>query len=810
VPTTATFDLGPGSVPVTGARRDLGGVATLDRVWLGTGTPQLEVGLLVSDQPVPLGRMRTAWSARRAGRAVPVVLVMPLGDLCRVCGPEGEPPPVRDLPLQSVVALLRRALGLPSDVVVEALRSGLARAGGSGGVPGLWNDRLLSTHYLVDVLPTRPEWNDLSRAGAPALRKEDRQIPTALGYELQATGPDELVLRSAGEPLATAHLYRSAHQFDRIIDAVGASAGSHLLARATQHGARFGLLISGPIMRILTRDTSAMLGESVASAAFLEVATDILPEDRAGVIGACYTPSALGKGGFARLRDQSERYAVGLRDRFRERVYDDVVPSLVRGIGAAARAAAVPASPGLLYRATMLALFRTLFVLYAEDRNLLPIDHPEYRLHSLTSRIPGLRESAAAGRFDARSTSIWSDLGQLFAAVANGHREWGVPPYDGGLFVDDPDTSEEGAFLARIQMTNAHFGPALHGLAVDTVGDDSGKVDFGALGVRHIGNLYEGLLSYEVAIADEDLTIDDSDPIRPYIKAKKGDEIAVRAGEPYMRSPRGGRKASGSYYTPEFIVDRVVGGSVAVAFERHLAEVRLEDVARRIERLWDFRVCDPAMGSGHFLVSVVDVIAERVESALPDFPGVAEEMERARAAVRQASAKAGAAEIAEVRDIDLLRRLVLKRCIYGVDLNPMAVELSQLSLWLHAFVPGLPLSYLGHTLRCGNSLVGLVGTEIDALLDARPSLFGASLRSRIEQTLEPAREIAQSADLELHEIELARKRQRDLDAIARQLRDPLDLFTADPLTGSKVRQRGHDQLLAALEEDPKTETKRLG
>jgi len=199
------------------------------------------------------------------------------------------------------------------------------------------------------------------------------------------------------------------------------------------------------------------------------------------------------------------------------------VPSLVRGIAAAARAASVAASPALLYRATMLTLFRTLFVLYAEDRNLLPVDHPEYRLHSLTSRVPGLRQSAAAGRFDARATSLWADMRQIFTAVADGHREWGVPAYDGGLFVDDPATSEEGAFLARIQLTNEYFGPALHGLAVDTAADDSGKVDFGALGVRHIGNLYEGLLSYEVAIAD-------------------GDDPPVEVGEtdgPRLRAPRG-------------------------------------------------------------------------------------------------------------------------------------------------------------------------------------------------------------------------------------------------------------------------------
>lgn len=537
LPNETAFDLGPGAIPATGSRRNLNGVATLERVWLGTGAPQLEIGLLAAGSTLSPGRMRQAWTARRAGRAVPVMLVLPLGDTCRVCGPEGEPPPVRDLPTDVVVTLLRRALTFAPDVVVEALRAELARGVGSGNVPGLRNERLVSTHYLVNVLPTRPEWDDLCRAGAPALRREGRDILAALAWELQQTSPDEIVLRTEREPVAVAHFYRGAHQFDRIVEGVGTPAGAYVLGRAAEHGARYGLLISGPVARLLARESSSSLGEAVPSAAFLEVATDILPESRAGIVGACYTPDALRRGRFAAVRESSARYAVGLRDRFRDRVYDAVVPALVRGIGAAVKAADVTASPQLLYRATMLVLFRTLFVLYAEDRNLLPIDHPEYRAHSLTARIETVRRGAERG-FDARATDLWDDMRRLFRAVAEGHREWGVPAYDGGLFVDDASTSEEGALLARLRLVNADFGPALHGLALDEVDGESGKVDFGALGIRHIGNLYEGLLSYEVAVADEDLTVDESDPVRPYVKARKGDTVAVRRGEPYMRSPR--------------------------------------------------------------------------------------------------------------------------------------------------------------------------------------------------------------------------------------------------------------------------------
>lgn len=634
----------------------------------------------------------------------------------RVCGPEGAKPSVRDLPENVIVAILRRALGLNPDVVVDALRAELARGVGSGGVPGLLNNGLVSTHYLVEKLPQdQARWPAMGRSGAPALNREGRDIFASLGYEMSAPADGELLLRHVGAPIALVHSYRGAHLLDRFVDDVGTPASAYVLARARIHGAPYGMLVAGTVARLLSQKASSQLGESAPSAAFLEIATDLLPADRAGVIGACYAPEALREGGhFRAVREASERYAVALRSRFRERVYQKVVPGLVAGIGRAARAQRIAVEPKLLYRATMLALFRTLFVLYAEDRDLLPMASPLYRQHSLTERIDGVRHALAGRGFDPRAVDLWEDLKRVFAAIADGHVEWGVPAYDGGLFVDDAAHSPEGALLARLRLLNRDFGPALHGLAVDADPESGseGKVDFGDLGVRHIGNLYEGLLSYEVAIADEDLAVDEAEPNQPYIPARRGQAVAVPAGEPYMRSPKGGRKASGSYYTPTFVVDRLVRQSVVPAFDRHLASLDADD-ERAAERLWDFRVCDPAMGSGHFLVSVVDAIAERLAEFLVDRPlaSLRDEMERARLQSQKTNEAAGATEIAEVKDVDVLRRLVLKRCVYGVDLNPMAVELAQLSLWLHAFVPGLPLFYLGHTLRRATRSWARLGTN---------------------------------------------------------------------------------------------------
>src|SRR6266508_155189 len=100
---------------------------------------------------------------------------------------------------------------------------------------------------------------------------------------------------------------------------------------------------------------------------------------------------------------------------------------------------------------------------------------------------------------------------------------------------------------------------------------EAGKIDFGDLGVRHLGTIYGGLLSYEVAFAGQILRVDRRAEGEPYVPASPGEPIDVPVGAPHIRSPQGGRKATGSYYTPVFAVDRLVGKALLPAIDEHLA-----------------------------------------------------------------------------------------------------------------------------------------------------------------------------------------------------------------------------------------------
>ena len=132
------------------------------------------------------------------------------------------------------------------------------------------------------------------------------------------------------------------------------------------------------------------------------------------------------------------------------------------------------------------------------------------------------------------------------------------------------------------------------------------------------------------------------------------------------------------------------------------------DEAGAGEAFFDFRVADISMGSGHFLVNAVDHIEARLTSFLTEhpLPSVNIELDNLRKAALERLGD-GAAGFEGIEQAALVRRQVARRCIYGVDLNSISVELARLALWIHTFVPGLPLSFLDRTLVCGNSLTGI-------------------------------------------------------------------------------------------------------
>ena len=234
------------------------------------------------------------------------------------------------------------------------------------------------------------------------------------------------------------------------------------------------------------------------------------------------------------------------------------------------------------------------------------------------------------------------------------------------------------------------------------------------------------------------------------------------------------------FYTRHEFVDHLLNHSLLPALDDHLEEIGKlseRDPNEAARRLFDFSVVDPAMGSAHFLTAALNKIADQIElflAKIGGLPGIAQQLNDLSKDSGQAAQ--------QPEDGDLLRRLILKRCIYGVDLSPMAVEVANVTLWLASFVPGLALSYLGSNLKCGDALIGVATPSVLAEVD-RDKMFtgGQEVLNAMEQAARLQQESAKNPDRTPGEVKRSEELNVELRSATTGLRDAFDLWAAEPL-----------------------------
>ena len=367
-------------------------------------------------------------------------------------------------------------------------------------------------------------------------------------------------------------------------------------------------------------------------------------------------------------------------------------------------------------------MYRVWFVLYAESRNLLPVGDPKYSPISLRSVHAALDKYEA----DPDGHECWGALLRLFECIRDGSPRHNLPQYNGGLFASRADVD-------GIRVRNRFIASALRSL-LET---DGQAVDYGDLGVRHLGSIYESLLEFEVRQADRNIMLlEDKGNVRE-VETKEESTYSYKKNDLYLVSGAGiaMRKASASFYTPDEIVSFLVERGLEPILEGRRKKVAA-DVRRYkkdpsnhnsrvcIDRILDLQVLDPSMGSGHFLVEALNQItkwATGVLSSHPNHPLVSE-IDKDRRDVVEAQGKKGVTIDQSLLTADvLLKRRIMKRCIFGVDLNGLAAELARLSLWLDSFAIGMPLTYLDHHVKRGDSTIGGwlddIGKPKDATMD---------------------------------------------------------------------------------------------
>ncbi|QXE30186.1 Eco57I restriction-modification methylase domain-containing protein [Microbacterium paraoxydans] len=636
--------------------------------------------------------------------------------------PSAGAPPIGPVTVGQAERQLQSVLEEENGLAAHGRIRAIQEAMSSAGTDGFSNHFLFATYHLNRDVPRRPDWESAGKKATPILPKRGIELVTALGFDAEPAGSERLlVLRTlTGPRRAVAVLLRDDEHFDRKSTTYQLTPVAKALEIAGREDVPWVIALRKSTLRLYPGRDGVGVGQRGQSETYFELDLDLLAPEQAALLTLIFSADALDADGSAQqILDGSGKYAADLGTRLRDRVYEGVVPRVALAIadqlptlGLALDAQGLQ----MAYRLTMRVLFRLLFQAYGEATELLPAGRDDhYDANSLQAFIT--REiGTSPDQFSTESAAIWSDLTQVWEVIFHGNSRWEVPAYGGSLF--DPAT-EEGALLSRVKLTDSVIGPALHELlSEETVDQTWGPVDFRSLQVREFGTIYEGLLESSLSLAEQDLTVDRNGA---YVPAKDDDEVVAPAGSPYFHSASGERKATGSYYTPKIVVDHLIERSVEPALKAHLDRIKtlMDDGKERqaADAFFDFRVADLAMGSAHFLVAAVD----KIERGMRDFltatevPGVRAELarlaEKAREALGQDTDGAKA-----ITDGQLLRRQVARRCIYGLDINPLAVELSQLALWIHTFVPGLPMSSLDHGLVLANSLTG-IGT-IDEAMDA--------------------------------------------------------------------------------------------
>ncbi len=430
------------------------------------------------------------------------------------------------------------------------------------------------------------------------------------------------------------------------------------------------------------------------------------------------------------VRDEARLFKAEVERRLRVQVFD-CVEILARGFLDNLDNALTAADLPVIYQNCLILLYRILFVLNAEARELLPTRPRDKasRGYCTSYGLEFVRRKLSAPdgtEYDDDQTfALAARLHGLFTLI-NGrpgppgrrdkNAELNIPRYNGGLFAPD-----RYPFLEEKKVADSFLADALRRLAYRNDGPEQIAFDYANLGERHLGSIYEGLLEHRLTPAPD--------------------------GGLRLTNDKGERKTSGAYYTPEAWVAYIVshtlqplldgigpspdssepnppapfpkkeggaeekpalpasspflpreGSPLAAGVGLPVSGLGPPDsFAEAVLRL---NVCDPAMGSGHFLVEAVAYLAEAVAvhhttapRPLLDAEGQAVVDERGEPVCTEDAKRA------------YWKRRLVEACIYGVDLNPLAVELAKLSLWLET-VDRVPLNFLDHHLRCGNSLLG--------------------------------------------------------------------------------------------------------
>ncbi|WP_210376821.1 class I SAM-dependent DNA methyltransferase [Borreliella garinii] len=365
---------------------------------------------------------------------------------------------------------------------------------------------------------------------------------------------------------------------------------------------------------------------------------------------------------------------------------------------------------------SIIFILRIFFIAYIEDNEIFKKILEENKLY----------RSSISFRYFFYDENTKKKLGYkkiitIFNLLDKGSDAIKFPIFNGGLFAEDKVKYLNNESLLSISELEEILVKILFFEEKNI--KDKKFVEYSKLDPKSFGELYETLLEYDLRIADTTVhrIVEDGFYLirtEEELENKKVNKVATYyKGNIYLTSRSLERKKSGAYYTPDDLTDFMVASSI----EEQL----------KTKSPLDIKIIDNSCGSGHFLISCLDSLTEKVWYELDKFEDVKKELDKEYRAILKES---------EEYDVQgsiskelVLKRMLLKKCIYGVDINPISVEITMLSLWINTFIFGTPLSFIEHHIKVGNALLGYTKDEFFYITKKKFESGFSLFKKRIEE-----------------------------------------------------------------------------
>ncbi len=419
-----------------------------------------------------------------------------------------------------------------------------------------------------------------------------------------------------------------------------------------------------------------------------------------------------------------------LSERLFKNIADKGYIELAKGIATASKQQNINLSPKQLEQYSMKILFRLIFVLYSESRGFLPLNqttyYNRYSLEKIVIELGKNKEKHIKIEDD-----LWARINDLFRAIDNGKMggHIKVPVYNGGLFREFKDD-----ILNKIFIDNKYIEVVLLSLVYHEKKVTFDRIDYNLLDVKYIGTIYERLLDYKIVEENNN-----------YRLIQKGENNT--------------RKGLGAYYTPDNVTKYIIKNALdkkidlfKKEFDKQFKTLPISETYKLqdyciYKKLFELKIIDISCGSGHFLIDTIEYLAD-VCMELKDFyldynnfqSNKLKEIEYQQKEINK-NDEFIESSLQKATFKDVCKRYILKHCIYGMDINPLATDITKFAIWLETFIVGIPLSFMDNHIKYGNSVLGFIDNiytkiNIDKLASGKSNLFFNDMINILEEKRE--------------------------------------------------------------------------